>query len=97
MFGDWVERTPGLELLAPVHLNVVCYRIRPDGADPASLDDINREANLALQAGGQAFVSPTVWNDKVAIRSAFDNWATQAHDVELLCEAVAGRVTRYIR
>ena len=97
MFGDWVERTPGLELLAPVHLNVVCYRIRPDGADPASLDDINREANLALQAGGQAFVSPTIWNGKVAIRSAFDNWATQAHDVELLCEAVAGQVTHYTR
>ncbi len=97
MFGDWIERTPGLELLAPVHLNVVCYRIRPAEADPESLDEINRGANLALQSGGLAFVSPTVWNGQAAIRSAFDNWATQAHDVDLLCEAVAEQVARYTR
>ena len=92
MFGDWIERTPGLELLAPVHLNVVCFRIRPGETDPESVDEINRKANLALQAGGQAFVSPTIWNGQAAIRSAFDNWATQTHDVDRLCAAVADQV-----
>lgn len=96
-FGDWIARTSGLELLAPVHLNVVCYRIKPEGADPATTDEINRMANIALQTGGQAFVSPTIWDGKAAIRSAFDNWATRAEDVDLLCEAVAGQVDRYAR
>ena len=69
----------------------------PPAPTPPSVDAINREANLALQAGGQAFVSPTVWNGMAAIRSAFDNWATQARDVDLLCEAVADQVARYAR
>jgi glutamate/tyrosine decarboxylase-like PLP-dependent enzyme len=95
LFGAWIARTPGLDLLAPVHLNVVCFRIRPEGADPEVLDTINREANIALQSGGQAFVSPTIWNGMAAIRSAFDNWATQPHDVELLCAAVSDQLARY--
>ncbi len=41
-----------------------------------------------MQHDGRAFVTPTVWEGKAAIRAAFDNWATQPHDVEILWTAL---------
>lgn len=88
-FADWVEATPDLELLAPAHLNIVCFRFRPTGVPAADIDALNRDANAAVQAGGDVFVSPTVWDGKAAVRAAFDNWATRPSDVDRLCDAIA--------
>jgi len=93
-FAGWIEATPGLELLAPAPLNIVCFRFRPNNVPTADLDALNRGANAALQAGGDVFVSPTVWDGKAAIRAAFDNWATRPSDVERLCAAVARHLER---
>jgi glutamate/tyrosine decarboxylase-like PLP-dependent enzyme len=82
-FATWVEETPGVELLAPARLNIVCFRFAPEGLDAAALDDLNRRAVAAIQADGRAFVTPTSWAGKGAIRAAFDNWATGPRDVEI--------------
>jgi glutamate/tyrosine decarboxylase-like PLP-dependent enzyme len=87
-FASWVDETPGVELLAPARLNVICFRLTPPGLDGEELDRFNRLAVPAMQADGRAFVSPTVWNGKAGIRAAFDNWATSPADVEILQELV---------
>lgn len=89
MFASWIETAPNLELLAPVPLNIVCFRYRADGLTDAETDVLTRAAVSALQADGRAFVTGTVWRGQAAIRAAFDNWATTAHDVAILQEAVA--------
>ncbi len=88
-FAAWVEETPGLELMAPAHLNIVCFRYAPGGLDGERADALNRSAVAALQADGRAFVTGTVWNGRAAVRAAFDNWATTERDVAILREAVA--------
>src|SRR5438094_1693663 len=40
--GEQVEAAADLELLAPVRLNVICFRFRPPGYREADLDELNR-------------------------------------------------------
>ncbi|HEV2108809.1 MAG TPA: pyridoxal-dependent decarboxylase [Thermomicrobiales bacterium] len=87
-FAAWVEATPEFELLAPVPLIIVCFRLAPSGLDEAATDALNRDLVAALQADGQVFVSGTIWEGKAAIRAAFDNWATGPADVAILQQAV---------
>ena len=88
-FAAWVTTAPGLELLAPAPLIVVCFRYAPPGFDAAATDALNRAAVTALQADGRVFVTGTVWDGKAAVRAAFDNWSTGPADVAVLRAAVA--------
>jgi glutamate/tyrosine decarboxylase-like PLP-dependent enzyme len=83
-FAGWVESTPGLELMNPAPLNIVCFRLVQDGLDERATDELNRTAVREVQADGRAFVSGTVWHGSAAIRAAFDNWRTTQSDVRLL-------------
>lgn len=87
-FADWIEGKPDLELLAPTHLNIVCFRYAPEGMSNEQADVLNRQAVAEIQADGRAFVTGTVWNGRVAVRAAFDNWATSLDDVMILQETV---------
>jgi len=87
-FAGWVGAAPGLDLMAPAPLNIVCFRYAPDGMGTDEMDAFNRAAVVALQADGRAFVTGTVWNGRAAIRAAFDNWATGPTDVAILQAAV---------
>ena len=87
-FGRYVESSDALELLAPIALNIVCFRYAPAGLGPDDLDDFNRRVVRKIQEDGRAFVTPTTWEGKAAIRAAFDNWATTPGDVDILSEAI---------
>jgi len=87
-FAGWIERTDGIELMAPAPLNIVCFRYVPTGMANDETDAFNREAVAAIQRDGRAFVTGTIWNGRAAIRAAFDNWATTARDVEILQSVV---------
>lgn len=95
-FGYWVTTQPNLELMAPVHLNIVCFRVR-HGTNGAGADNmLNAKLLESVQAGGIAYVTGTRWRDCSAIRAAFDNWATTTEDVVALQQAVAGAVARLL-
>lgn len=87
-FADWVESTAGLQLLAPAHLNIVCFRYQPEGLDESTLATLNRANIRTLQTSGEVVVTGTTWDGHAAIRAAFDNWATRPADVDVLKHAV---------
>ena len=87
-FARWVEATPGIELVNPAPLNIVCFRLVRKGWDDTAIDALNRRAVHAIQKDGRAFVTGTLWNGRAAIRAAFDNWQTTRDDVALLQAAV---------
>jgi aromatic-L-amino-acid/L-tryptophan decarboxylase len=74
---------PRLELLAPVLLNIVCFRYRA-----ADADRINREIVVDIQESGIAAPSTTVLDDRLAIRAAIVNHRTDTCDIDALIEAV---------
>jgi glutamate/tyrosine decarboxylase-like PLP-dependent enzyme len=81
-----VEASPELELMAPVNLNIVCFRLR--GADP---DALNRAVVEELQVAGLAAPSTTTLNGHLVIRAAIVNHRTQPRDIDTLVEAVLAR------
>ncbi len=78
-----VRAEPRLELLAPVNLNIVCFRYRADDAER-----VNREIVVNLQESGIAAPSTTVLDGKLAIRCAIVNHRTEACDIDTLLAAV---------
>jgi glutamate/tyrosine decarboxylase-like PLP-dependent enzyme len=78
---------PRLELLAPVQLNIVCFRYRTDDHDTDS-DTLNRDVVADIQESGIAAPSTTVLEGKLAIRAAIVNHRTDVADIDALIAAV---------
>lgn len=72
---------PRLELLAPVNLNIVCFRYRAS-------DAVNREIVADVQESGIAAPSSTILDGKFAIRAAIVNHRTAEMDIDALVSAV---------
>jgi glutamate/tyrosine decarboxylase-like PLP-dependent enzyme len=83
-----VEATPELELLAPVRLNIVCFRYR---ADLAAADAINTRIVADLQEEGRVAPSLTTIRGRVAIRAAIVNHRTDRGDIDALVREVLAR------
>ncbi len=77
-----IESNPRLELLAPVSLNIVCFRYRSQDSDR-----INAEIVIALQESGIAAPSTTTLHGRLAIRAAIVNHRTTASDIDALIDA----------
>jgi aromatic-L-amino-acid/L-tryptophan decarboxylase len=74
---------PRLELLAPVQLNIVCFRYRA-----ADADRVNGDIVIDIQESGIAAPSTTVLDGRLAIRAAIVNHRTDTGDVDALVAAV---------
>ena len=84
-----VEAHPELELLAPVPLNVVCFRYAPAGVPDDVLDRVNAEVLLRLQERGIAVPSTTVLGGRFALRAAIVNHRSRRDDFDALVEGAA--------
>jgi len=87
--ADLVERSPDLELLAPVPLNVVNFRFVAPGLDQAALDELNARILAELQERGIAVPSSTVLNGRFALRVANTNHRSRRDDFDVLVAAVS--------
>jgi aromatic-L-amino-acid/L-tryptophan decarboxylase len=77
-----IAGSAGLELLAPVSLNIVCFRYR--SLDP---DRVNARIVVALQEAGVVAPSTTRINGDLAIRAAIVNHRTDRRDIDALVDA----------
>ncbi|WP_215776329.1 pyridoxal-dependent decarboxylase [Paludibacterium sp. B53371] len=78
--AEWLQASPDYELLKPPRLNVVIFR--PRHAEAMAV--LTR-----LNAAGEVFMTPGVWQGQKGIRAAFSNWRTEASDVVRVCQALA--------
>lgn len=78
-----VKAEPALEMLAPVALNIVCFRYRAQDENW-----VNREIVLRLHESGIAAPSTTFLDSRLAIRAALVNHRSTAADVDALVAAV---------
>ena len=84
--GEQVEAAPDLELLAPVRLNVVCFRYRPPGHPAEDLDELNRRLGAAILEDGRIYFGTTTYGGRTAFRPAICNWRTTEGDADLIVE-----------
>ncbi len=84
--AELVRAAPDLELMAPVPLNVVCFRWRGGGLDDPALDALNQEVLLRLQESGIAVPSNALLGGRYALRVAITNHRSRREDFELLVQ-----------
>ena len=84
--AERIDAEPELERLAPVPLNIVCFRYR--AAEDS--DRLNAELVTLLQESGAAAPSTTRIGGRLAIRAAIVGHRTRAQDVDALADAVLG-------
>ncbi|MCY4382463.1 MAG: aminotransferase class I/II-fold pyridoxal phosphate-dependent enzyme [Nitrospinae bacterium] len=86
----YVRESPVLEMLTPVSLGVVCFRVNPADADldDKALEEINKTMLARIFWDDKAFVSSTLLKGKFALRFCIINHTTAWDDVRETLEAI---------
>ncbi len=82
-----VAESNELELLAPVSLNIVCFRYVCFHGQPSNADRVNARIVVDLQESGIAAPSTSRINGELAIRAAITNHRTGRTDIDALVDA----------
>ena len=75
-----------LELLAPVDMNIVCFRFIANGLEENKLNELNKEILMRLHEAGTALPSFTVLNGSYALRAAITNHRSKLADFDILIQ-----------
>lgn len=75
-FGNMIDNSSYFELLAPVHLNNLCFTLN-------NKDQYASKFLEAVNETGKVFMTPTTYNGKNGLRASFVNWRTNESDIEL--------------
>jgi len=84
-----VDADSRFERMAPVDLNICCFRYTGAGLQGAALDALNEEIVIRLQESGIAAPSTTRLGGATVIRVNLTNHRTELADLDLLLEAAA--------
>ena len=88
MFKDWVERNEFFELMAPVPLSLVCFRLNDDMGDEAALTALNEDLLERINSSGKVFLTHTVLKGKYVLRMAIGTRTTQEQHVRQAWELI---------
>ncbi len=101
LFASWVESDRDFELLAPVHMGVVCFRaVYREGLDEFSVHDcnaLNKGIVKAVNATGRAYLTHTVLGELVAMRIAVGNVLTTEQHLEAVFDLIKQNVLTQIQ
>ena len=87
-FAAQVCADPRLELMAPVAINIVCFRYRGQGGTEETLRALNTEIMLRIQESGVAVPTDTTLNGRHSLRAAINNHRTRPEDLDRLLAEV---------
>lgn len=90
-FGQLVEAEPCLELMAPIGMDIVCFRFNPGGVEDKQLSALNKEILIQLHESGIAAPSYTTLQGRYCLRIAIANYRSVQEDFDLLAREV-GRI-----
>jgi aromatic-L-amino-acid decarboxylase len=82
--GEQVAAAPDWRLVAPVALQTVCLRHAPPGLDGPALDAHNLAIARRINAGGRAYLTPSVLDGAQILRVSIGAERTERRHVEAL-------------
>ncbi len=87
-FGRLVGKEADLELMAPIGMDIVCFRFNPGGLEEKQLEALNKEILVELQEGGIAAPSYTTLEGRYCLRVAIANHRSRQEDFDVLAREV---------
>jgi aromatic-L-amino-acid decarboxylase len=98
--AEWIEATPGFELVAPVPFGLVCFRYCPAGLGEAAIDEINRRLLAQVNQTRRVYLTHTELNGRYVIRLVIGQRQTEREHVQaawrLVQEAAANLKPRAV-
>lgn len=81
LFASWLNADPQFEVLAPVTMAIVCFRLVSHSAEGTrapdeELNSVNKRLAEAVTKTGEAYLTHTTLNGKVSVRLAVGNVLT---------------------
>jgi aromatic-L-amino-acid decarboxylase len=90
-----IESQPDFELLAPVPLNLICFRYHPKGIDgPAMLDNLNERLLGELNQSGKMYLTHTKLNGKYTLRFVASQTQVKKDDISRAWELIKSTAKR---
>jgi aromatic-L-amino-acid decarboxylase len=86
--GQLIEKEQDMELLAPIGLDIVCFRFNPGRLDDETLNALNKEILIQLQEQGICAPSYTTLHGRYCLRAAIANHRSVQDDFDVLAEEV---------
>lgn len=88
--GDYIESNPLLELVTPVSLGIVCFRVNPERSsyDESKLEELNRNVLTRVFWDELAFFSSTSLKGVFSLRLCIINHTTTWEDVRRTLDRV---------
>lgn len=87
-FGELVGHEATLELMAPIGLDIVCFRFNPGGLEEEKLNALNKEILMQIHEQGIAVPSYTTLGGRYCLRIAIANHRSRQEDFDLLAREV---------
>ena len=86
--GQLIHKNKDLELIAPIGLDIVCFRYNPGGKSLEELNALNKEIKLQLEERAVALPGYTTLNGVYCIRVAISNHRTTQADFDDLVDQI---------
>jgi len=88
-FKAKLESDPSFEIIAPIPLNVICFRYHPKGTDNGeSLNRINNELLEKINSTGKIFLTHTKLDEKYVIRMVTAQTQAEQKDIDLAWDII---------
>ncbi len=101
LFASWVEESLDFELLAPVPFALVCFRANPSVSSPhvskghvgdTELNALNERIMNEINASGEAYLSHTKLNGKIALRLSVGSIRVEERHLRKVWDLLNSRV-----
>jgi len=86
--GDLVNGHKDLELIAPIGMDIVCFRYNPGGLSLDALNALNKEIKLQIEERAIALPGYTTLNGRYCIRCAISSHRVTNTDFDVLVDSV---------
>ncbi len=86
--GALINNNKDLDLIAPIGLDIVCFRYNPGGLNLDELNALNKEIKLQIEERAIALPGYTTLNNKYCIRCAISSHRVTNEDFDVLIKSI---------
>lgn len=84
--AELIEKTPYLEVMAPVNSNIVCFRYIKDGLSEGKLEELNRKIMGRIRMSNFGIISDTTIKGRYMLRACCVNHRSRREDFDYLVD-----------